>query len=155
SGNETSGVGVDFDPNDPNFDFFDPCDGTTPEQKIAMGLPGEYKFAEVMEKVPYSVCDFGIENSLGDPALILLASDAKKATDLIGRVTFLKGGPESNESEIVWYNMHEVSERNCAASLSTSRGRVQVMYLGLFDDRDATDLCIEAETVLLKLVNFI
>ncbi|MCQ9342161.1 hypothetical protein [Corynebacterium kozikiae] len=155
SGNETSGVGVDFDPNDPNFDFFDPCDGTTPEQKIAMGLPGEYEYADVMYEIPYALCDFTIELPNGEQGAVWLANDAVPLADLEGKVVFIRGDMNSEPDEWVLYRLDQVDSKNCIASVSTYRGRVQVVFQGYFDDRSTDELCNDAENYLSKLISYI
>ncbi|WP_257098820.1 hypothetical protein [Corynebacterium sp. 70RC1] len=155
SGNETSGVGVDFDPNDPDFDFFDPCDGTTPEQKIAMGLPGEYEYANVDLENFYSQCDFQIRLENGDPATVWLISATNSIDDIRENITVIDESPESKLNGVIWYSVGHGATEHCVASVNTTRGRVQATYLSIFDERGINYICAEAQKYLEDLTQLI
>lgn len=142
-----------FDPDDPNFQFFDPCHDLTDEQFASIGLPPVEQIDKEWNVPNRSKCKFNIYGSDG-----VVASHVWIATDLasleehqdIVQVIDRELSPTLPGS----YSFYFPDDDGifCMTSVPTDGGRLHVAYHSYWEGLDMDGACNAALSYLEKVV---
>lgn len=142
-----------FDPNDPNFRFFDPCHDLTEDDFESIGLPRKPNWEPVKHEYPFAKCDYAVKSGAGERiGTVWIYADILSLEDNRDQIVLLDYETTGVLPNSVAYQFQNETYAYCAIVIPTDGGRLHVGYDPFFVKGDPIYSCQQAETYLKKII---